>query len=148
MEPLIFSSISIPINMFKSFNIDNIYNLVETSYSQDFIKKKKKNSYETSIITLWNWFVKHGWSFANNLYILYLHIYYVDFLGECLFFIWVYLDKIYSSAPPQHKIPGSATGLFVIRPRYQSVFGVGRDWLFMINLNMLGIHMWIKSLIR
>ena len=28
--------------MFKSFNIDNIYNLVETSYSQDFIKKLKK----------------------------------------------------------------------------------------------------------
>ena len=52
MGPLIFSSISIPINMFKSFNIDNIYNLVETSYYQDFIKKKKKNSYDTSIITL------------------------------------------------------------------------------------------------
>ena len=42
VEPLIFISISIPINMFKLFNIDNIYNLVETSYSQDFIKKKKK----------------------------------------------------------------------------------------------------------
>ena len=27
------------------------------------------------------------------------HIYYVDFLGKCLFFIWVYLDRIYSSAP-------------------------------------------------
>ena len=31
--------------MFKSFNIDNIYNLVETSYSQDFIKKKKKKTH-------------------------------------------------------------------------------------------------------
>ena len=28
--------------MFKSFNIDNIRNFVEISYSQDFIKKKKK----------------------------------------------------------------------------------------------------------
>ena len=52
VEPLIFISISIPINMFKLFNIDNIYNLFETSYSQYFIKKKK-NSYDTSIITLW-----------------------------------------------------------------------------------------------
>ena len=42
MEPLIFSSISNPIIAFKSFNIDNICNLVEISYSQDFIKKKKK----------------------------------------------------------------------------------------------------------
>ena len=32
-------------------------------------KKKKKSSYVTSIIILWFWFVKHGWSFANNLYI-------------------------------------------------------------------------------
>ena len=47
--------------MFKSFNINNVYNLVETFYSQDFIKnfffkkkkkKEKKNSYDTSIITL------------------------------------------------------------------------------------------------
>ena len=29
----------------------------------------KKSSYETSIITLWFWFVKHGWSFAKKLYI-------------------------------------------------------------------------------
>ena len=42
VEPLIFSLISIPINMFKSFNINNVYNLVETFYSQDFIKKFKK----------------------------------------------------------------------------------------------------------
>ena len=66
VEPLIFSSISKPINAFKSFNIDNICNLVEISYSQDFIKKKK-SSYETSIIALWFWFVKNGWNFANNL---------------------------------------------------------------------------------
>ena len=55
--------------MFKSFNIDNICNLVEIFYSQDFIKRKKKCSYETSIITLWFWFVKQGLSFANKLYI-------------------------------------------------------------------------------
>ena len=38
-------------------------------YSQDFIKqkKKKRSSYETSIIMLWFWFVKHGWNFSNNL---------------------------------------------------------------------------------
>ena len=42
MEPLIFSSISKPINAFKSFNIVKICNLVEIFYSQDFIKKKKK----------------------------------------------------------------------------------------------------------
>ena len=64
MKPLIFSSISNPINAFKSFNIDNICNLVEIFYSQEFINKKK-SSYETSIITLWFWFVKHGWNFAN-----------------------------------------------------------------------------------
>ena len=120
VEPLIFISISIPINMFKLFNIDNIYNLVETSYSQDFIKKKKKNSYDTSIITLWYvsqkyiyiyklwyWFVKHGWSFLQTIYIFYIytHIYYLNFLGKCLFFIWVYFERIYSSS--LHKIPGS-----------------------------------------
>ena len=66
MELLIFSSISKPINAFKSFNIDNICNLVKISYYQYFIKKKK-SSYETSIITLWFWFVKNRWSFANNL---------------------------------------------------------------------------------
>ena len=27
------------------------------------------------------------------------------FLGECLFFIWVCLDRIYSSAPPNSKFP-------------------------------------------
>ena len=42
VEPLIFSSISKPINAFKSFNIVKICNLVEIFYSQDFIKKKKK----------------------------------------------------------------------------------------------------------
>ena len=50
VEPLIFSTISIPINMFKSFNIDNIYNLVETSYSQDFIKKLKKKKKKPHMI--------------------------------------------------------------------------------------------------
>ena len=68
MGPLIFSSISSPINAFKSFNIDNICYLVEIFYSQDFIKKQK-SSYEISVITIWFWFVKHGWNFANNLYI-------------------------------------------------------------------------------
>ena len=68
MGPLIFSSISNPINTVKSFNIDNICYLVEIFYSQDFIKKKK-SSYETSVITIWFWFVKHGWNFVNNLYI-------------------------------------------------------------------------------
>ena len=59
MEPLIFSSISNSINAFKSFNIDNMYNLVENFFSQDFIKqkkkkrKKKKSSYDTSIVTLY-----------------------------------------------------------------------------------------------
>ena len=28
---------------------------------------KRKSSYKTSIITLWFWFVKNGWNFANNL---------------------------------------------------------------------------------
>ena len=42
MKFLIFSSISNSINAFKSFNIDNICNLVEIFYSQDFIKQKKK----------------------------------------------------------------------------------------------------------
>ena len=32
-------------------------------------KKKKKSSYRTTVITIWFWFVKHGWNFANNLYI-------------------------------------------------------------------------------
>ena len=41
MESLIFNSISNPINVFKSFNIDNICNLVKIFYSQDFIKNKK-----------------------------------------------------------------------------------------------------------
>ena len=68
MGPLIFSSISNPINAFKLFNIDNICYLVEIFYSQDFIKKQK-SSYEISVITIWFWFVKHGWNFANNLYI-------------------------------------------------------------------------------
>ena len=31
------------------------------------LSRKRKSSYETSIITLWFWFVKNGWSFANNL---------------------------------------------------------------------------------
>ena len=66
MGPLIFSSISNLSNAFKSFKIDNICYLVEIFYSQDFIKKKK-SSYETSIITLWFWFFKNRWSFANNL---------------------------------------------------------------------------------
>ena len=74
-------------------------------------QEEKKSSYDTSIITLWYWFFKHGWIFANNLYILYFHthIYYVDFLGECLFFIWVYLDKIVRLL--QLKIPDSATAM-------------------------------------
>ena len=33
------------------------------------ILSRKKSSYETSTITLWFWFVKHGWRFAKNLYI-------------------------------------------------------------------------------
>ena len=49
----------------------------------------------------------------QTIYIFYIythiHIYYVDFLGECLFFIWVYLDRIYSSPSSQLKILGSAT---------------------------------------
>ena len=44
MESLIFNSISNPINVFKSFSIDNICNLVKIFYSQDFIKKKKKKA--------------------------------------------------------------------------------------------------------
>ena len=44
--------------------MDNICNLVEIFYSQDFIKKKK-----SSYTLLWFWFVKYGWSFSNNLYI-------------------------------------------------------------------------------
>ena len=31
------------------------------------LSRKRKSSYETSIITLWFWFVKNGWNFANNL---------------------------------------------------------------------------------
>ena len=34
-----------------------------------FYKLKKKSSYETLIVTLWFWLVKHRWSFTNNLYI-------------------------------------------------------------------------------
>ena len=30
---------------------------------------QEKKAHEISIITLWFWFVKHRWSFANNLYI-------------------------------------------------------------------------------
>ena len=39
------------------------------------------------------------------IYFIFTHtyIYYVDFLEECLFFIWVYLDRIYSSAPPNSR---------------------------------------------
>ena len=82
------------------------------------LSRNKKISYDTSIITSWYWFIKHGWSFTNNLYILYFHTYthiyiymcvcvcYVNFLGEYLFF--VYLDKKYSS-PSKLKIFGSAT---------------------------------------
>ena len=33
------------------------------------ILSRKKSSYETSVITIWFWFVKHRWSFANSLYI-------------------------------------------------------------------------------
>ena len=95
-KTLIFSSISIPINMFKSFNIDNIYNLAETSYSQDFIKKKKLIWYfNYNIIIL----ICQAWMkfYKQFIYFIFTHIYYVNFLRECLFFIWVYLDRIYSS---------------------------------------------------
>ena len=34
------------------------------------------------------------------IFYFYTHIYYLDFLRECLFFIWVYLDRIYSSVLP------------------------------------------------
>ena len=33
------------------------------------ILSRKKSSNETSVITVWFWFVKHGCNFANNLYI-------------------------------------------------------------------------------
>ena len=42
MEPLIFSSISNPINVDKSFNNDNICNLVEIFYFHAKKKKKKR----------------------------------------------------------------------------------------------------------
>ena len=87
MELLIFSSISKLINVFKSFNIDNICNVVEISYSQDFIEKKNKSSYETSIITLWFWFVKNGWSFSNNLCIK------KEIMNN--FVIKIIIDKVY-----------------------------------------------------
>ena len=33
------------------------------------LSRKKKSSYKISVITIWFWFVNHGWSFVNNLYI-------------------------------------------------------------------------------
>ena len=45
------------------------------------------------------------------IFYIYIHIYYVDFLGECLFFIWVNLTE-YIVRPSQHKIPGSAIGYY------------------------------------
>ena len=86
VEPLIFSSISKPINAFKSFNIVKICNLVEIFYSQDFIKKKK-SSYETSVIIIWFWFVKYEWNFVT-IYILKRKL--------CIiFFIKIIIDKVY-----------------------------------------------------
>ena len=38
-------------------------------FSRFYQEKKKKSSYRTTVITIWVWFVKHGWNFANNLYI-------------------------------------------------------------------------------
>ena len=36
-------------------------------FGWNFLFSRKKNSYETSVITIWFWFVKHGWSFVNSL---------------------------------------------------------------------------------
>ena len=56
VELLIFSLISNSINAFKSFNIDNICNLVEIFCSQDFIKQKKKKKKEAHTrLQLWHY---------------------------------------------------------------------------------------------
>ena len=71
MESLIFNSISNPINVFKSFNIDNICNFVEIFFSQDFIKKKNKKkliwnfNYNIMILICQTWMK----FFENKLYI-------------------------------------------------------------------------------
>ena len=65
------------------------------------------------------------------------HIYYVDFLGKCLFFIWVYLDKIYSSTPPtqdswlRHCLPSTPHNYLYLRSDHR-IKGVW--WLLWPNI--------------
>ena len=68
MEPLIFSSISNPINGSNHSTLI-IYAIWLKFSILEILSRKKKRSYETSIIILWFWFVQHEWNFANNLYI-------------------------------------------------------------------------------
>ena len=60
MKLLIFSSISNPIDVFKSFNINNICNLVEIFYCQDFINREREREGGGELI----------WDFNYNIMIL------------------------------------------------------------------------------
>ena len=92
MGPLIFSSIPNPINAFANHSTLIIYVIwlkffILKILSSKKKKKKKRSSYQTSIGTLWFWFVRRGWSFSNSLYIK------KEFINN--FAIKIIIDEVY-----------------------------------------------------